>query len=369
MVMGFGKGKDGSELNHDEIEQALSQVLDANLNKPLTSLGWIRDLEVKGRDVRLGLGHPISGYSALKTNRKNVENRLRELGAQKIKIEEHLAVPTFRGAAKRLVPGVANLVAVASGKGGVGKSTVAINLAIALAKSGFKTGLLDCDIYGPSLPALVGVNPKPRADARQRLIPNRVHGLTTMSMGYLLNPGQAATWRGPMLHKMVQQFLFNVVWDELDFLILDLPPGTGDVQLSLTQESPLSAAVVVTTPQEAALADARKGVEMFAKVDVPVLGFVENMSEYICRKCGKTHHLFQKDGGQRIADSYQLPLLAKFPLDPSITDDGGEGRPLVARAPKSEAAAKFFDLAESVCLGLHKLNADWTPTKPQVMEV
>lgn len=369
MVLGFGKGKDGPELDKNDVEQVLGHLIEPAMKKPLAELGWIQDLKVKGAEVRMSLGQPFPGYSGTASVSEQIDSALRELGAQKVKIETHLVVPQFRGGAKRLIPGIANLVAVASGKGGVGKSTVAINLALALSKSGFKTGFLDCDIYGPSLPTMVGVNPKPRTDARKRIIPNQVHGMNSMSMGYLLNPGQAATWRGPMLHKMIQQFLYNVAWGELDFLILDLPPGTGDVQLSLTQESPVSAALVVTTPQEAALADARKGVEMFGKVDVPVLGFVENMSAYQCRKCGKNHHLFQKDGGQRIAGSYQLPLLAKFPLDPSISSDGGEGSPLVARSPKSDAGVAFFKLAEAVCLRLHELNVAWAPSKPQVMEV
>lgn len=369
MALGFGKNKDDSNWDPTPIEAALNDIKDPSLGISLGKLGWLHKVRIKKDKASLSLGLPFSGYAHADTLETAMTEVCHQAGIDKVKIEHHLSVPQFRGHAKKVVPGVGNLIAVASGKGGVGKSTVALNLALTLDRMGFKTAFMDCDIYGPSLPAMVGTRPKPRADARNRIIPEKIHNLTTMSMGFLLEPGQAATWRGPMLHKMIQQFLFNVAWGEQDFMILDLPPGTGDVQLSLTQESPVSAAVIVTTPQEAALADARKGVEMFSKVDVPVLGFVENMAYYTCRKCSKEHQLFQKDGGQRIANEYKLPLIAQLPLDPALPSGNHDGLPLVVRDPNHPVSAKFGGLAQEVCLALHKLIAQWQPTQPHVMEV
>jgi len=368
-MLGFGNHKEPDITDPSELLARLGAIIDPKLGLSLQTLDWVKDLKVSKSRVTLSLGKPYPEYPSSDALEKEAHDLLSGLGYSKIDIDTHLAVPHFRGAAKRLVPGIRNMIAVASGKGGVGKSTVSMNLALALANLGFQVGFLDCDIYGPSLPAMIGVHPKPRMGANNQIIPHRALGLAAMSMGFLLEPGQAATWRGPMVHKMIQQFLFNVAWGELDFLVLDLPPGTGDVQLSLTQESPLNAAIVVTTPQEAALADARKGVEMFRKVDVPVVGFVENMAGYTCRKCGKAHELFQAGGGQRLANEYQLPLLARLPLDPSIATGGTDASPLLMRAPKSEAGLLFKTLAEGVCLGLHRLSSSWQPTQPHVMEV
>lgn len=368
MVFGFGKQQIPDE-QFKALMHSLGQLTDPGTGIALETLDWLKDPSFAPNKAKLSLGCPFPNYEPHTSLKQTLTTKLEDAGFSKITIDSHLAPPSFRGGAKRLLPGVANVIAVASGKGGVGKSTVSMNLALSLSQMGFDVGFMDCDIYGPSLPAMIGVRPKPRTNQKQQIVPHKIHQLVTMSMGFLLDPGQAATWRGPMVHKMIQQFLFNVAWGELDFLILDLPPGTGDVQLSLTQESPLTAAVVVTTPQEAALADARKGIEMFRKADVPVLGFVENMATYTCKKCQKEHHLFQKDGGQQLATEYALPLIAQLPLDPKIPSMGTDSSPIVARSPKSDTAQLFNALAQEVCLNLLRLSASWQPTQPQVMEV
>jgi ATP-binding protein involved in chromosome partitioning len=239
---------------------------------------------------------------------------------------------------------VKNVIAVASGKGGVGKSTVAVNLAVALARLGASTGLLDLDFYGPSVPVLMGLCEEPSVvPGEERLLPSEAHGVRFLSMGQFVPGEQSVLWRGPLLHRMVGQ-LSTAAWGELDYLVLDLPPGTGDVQLTLTQTFPLSGAVVVTTPQEIALIDARKGFVMFRDAHVPILGIVENMAWYDCRKCGKRHTLFDTDGGKRLAETAEVKMLAQLPLWPEVTRAGDAGRP-VALDEGSPIASAYRELA------------------------
>ena len=248
---------------------------------------------------------------------------------------------------KQSVPGVENIIAVSSGKGGVGKSTVAVNLAIALAKRGAKVGLLDTDVYGPNVPIMVGINEQPGVSG-QKLLPHEIHSIKVMSLGFL-NPGdKPVVWRGPMLHTAVKQFLYDVEWGSLNYLIVDMPPGTGDAQLSLAQLVPVQGAVVVTTPQEVAMADVRKAINMFEQVHIPVLGVVENMSYFICPNCSERHEIFGSGGGEELAKRYRTRLLGQIPLSSAVREAGDRGVPVVIGLPESPQAAAFLGVAEGV---------------------
>jgi ATP-binding protein involved in chromosome partitioning len=245
------------------------------------------------------------------------------------------------------VPGVSNIIAVSSGKGGVGKSTVAVNVAIALAKFGARVGLLDTDVYGPNVPIMVGINEEP-AVRGQKLLPHRAHGISVMSLGFLNRGDKPVVWRGPMLHTAVRQFLYDVEWGELDYLIVDMPPGTGDAQLSLAQLVPVQGAVLVTTPQEVAMGDVRKAFNMFEQVHIPVLGIVENMSYFECPNCSTRHAIFGEGGGQELANRFNNRLLGRVPLSISIREGGDSGVPVVVGAPDSPQGLAFLQIAENV---------------------
>jgi len=249
----------------------------------------------------------------------------------------------------KLLSGVKNTIAVASGKGGVGKSTIAVNLAMALTKTGASVGLLDTDIYGPSLPLMMGICQRPVGDPRTGLLtPLAKHGLRLMSMGFISDEKTPVIWRGPMVHKMISAFMEQVDWGTLDFLVLDLPPGTGDAQLTITQTAPLTGAIIVTTPQDVSLIDARKGLLMFQTVNVPVLGIVENMSHFVCDGCGKRHEIFGCGGGRRISEELGIPFLGEVPLDARVTWGGDQGDPVVVSAPDSTASKALHEIALKV---------------------
>ncbi len=249
------------------------------------------------------------------------------------------------GPQKIVLPGVKQLIAVASGKGGVGKSTVAANLALALKLQGHAVGLMDADIYGPSVPMMMGLG---TVDPNVTQFPLEKFGLKLMSMGFIVSQDQAVIWRGPMVHKAVSQFLTDINWGSLDYLVIDLPPGTGDAQLTLTQTAPLTGAVVVTTPQDVSLIDARKGLRMFQQVRVPVLGIVENMSYFICDQCGKRHEIFRHGGGERCAKELGVPFLGALPIDPKVAIQGDAGEPIVHSDPSSPVATAYLELANAV---------------------
>jgi len=257
---------------------------------------------------------------------------------------------------KKMPEGVKNIIAVASGKGGVGKSTTAVNLAVALAQSGARVGLLDADIYGPSVPQMMGLaGHEPQAEER-KIIPLENYGVKTISIGYMIGDDQAMIWRGPMVSGAVMQLLNDVAWGELDYLVIDLPPGTGDIHLTLVQQVPLTAAVVVTTPQDIALLDCKRGIAMFDKVHVPTLGIVENMSAFICPHCGETTHIFSTDGAEKLAEKGNVEVLAKLPLDLSIREMSDAGTPITAAAPDSSEAGIYRELAEKVIDKVTTLN-------------
>lgn len=263
--------------------------------------------------------------------------------------------PQSGGPKPKILEDVKSIVAVASGKGGVGKSTVATNLALALASDGSSVGLMDADIYGPSIPLMLGINKPPSVTPERKLIPLERYGLKLVSMGFLTNDESPIIWRGPMVHGIVQQFLSDVLWGELDYLIIDLPPGTGDAQLTLTQVAPLSGAVIVTTPQDVALLDARKGLKMFEQVNVRVLGIVENMSTFVCPHCGKQTDIFSTGGGEQCAKELGVPFLGRIPIDPAIRECGDTGKPIVAAQPEHAVSKAFAEIARGLVGPLEKI--------------
>jgi ATPases involved in chromosome partitioning len=354
----------------DSIKQAVEQELgrfhESYLDTDLMSAQTVRTLEVDGSNValELDLGFPCGEYG------QQLAERVRETlqaidGIDRVDVTVGFSVDTHtvQPLVKR-IDSVRNIIAVASAKGGVGKSTVAANLALALAADGANVGLLDADIYGPSQPRLMGIEGRAQAKEGKQLEPMMAHGLQTMSIGYLLDKDAPAILRGPMVTSALQQMLFQTAWDDLDYLIIDLPPGTGDIQLTLAQKIPVSGVVVVTTPQDLALIDARKGVEMFRKVNVSVLGIVENMSTHICSNCGHEEAIFGAHGGQTLADDYDVDLLGELPLDISIRENADSGRPSVIADPEGSIAAIYLDMARKTAARLarkKKDNADKFP--------
>lgn len=257
---------------------------------------------------------------------------------------------------RHLIPGVKKVIAISSGKGGVGKTTVAVNLAVALSVDGSKVGLLDADIYGPNTPIMMGVE-KPPEQKDGKIVPAESHGVKLISMGFFVPEETAVVWRGPMVHTAIQQFFRDVLWGELDYLLIDLPPGTGDAQLTLSQLVPLAGAVTVTTPQEVALHDVRKGLKMFEKVNVPLLGIIENMSYFVCSHCGHRTDIFSHGGGERAAEKLGVPFLGRIPIDPAIRDGGDTGKPIVVANPLSPQAAAFRDIARKIAARLDEADA------------
>ena len=269
------------------------------------------------------------------------------------------ASPGTPGDQDAVLPGVKHVIAVASGKGGVGKSTVSANLSVALAQTGAKVGLMDADIYGPNIPMMMGV-PEPPEKEGDKIKPAQAHGVKIMSMGFFVPEETAIVWRGPMVHTAIQQFFRDVLWGELDYLLVDLPPGTGDAQLSLSQIVPLTGVVTVTTPQEVALYDVRKGLMMFKKVNVPLLGVIENMSFFVCGHCGERTEIFSFAGGERAAKKFEIPFLGRIPLDPAIREGGDAGMPIVASVPDSPFTLAFHGAAEALQTRVRELTSEAT---------
>ena len=346
-----------SSLTMDKVMEALRQVEDPELHRDLVSLNMVKDVSIDGTNVALTV-ELTTPACPLKGEIKNrVETALVSAGASAVDLSFGAQVPQGRRAPdKATLEGVKNIVAVASGKGGVGKSTVAANLALALSESGAEVGLMDADIYGPSIPTLMKIEHEPKMKGKEnQIIPLESYGIKLVSMGFLTTKESPVIWRGPMVHQIVQQFLRNVLWGELDYLVIDLPPGTGDAQLTLVQTAPLSGAVIVTTPQELSLLDARKGLLMFERVDVPVLGIVENMSYFSCPHCAERTDIFATGGGKNCAEELGVELLAEVPLIPAIRECGDAGTPIIVAQPDSEAARIYRELAGQVAAKLSVL--------------
>lgn len=338
-----------NEITEAVILNALRAVKDPDLHKDVVALKMIRDVKVCGGVIsfRFVLTTPACPVrDQLKFEAQKAVMAIP--GVEQVEVKMDAEVPKARGNVdKAAVEGISHIVAVSSGKGGVGKSTVAVNLAVALAQMGARVGILDTDVYGPNVPIMMGGNDQPVV-RHDRLIPPVYHGVKTMSIG-LLNPGdRAIVWRGPMLHSAVQQFLRQVEWGELDYLVVDMPPGTGDVQLSMAQTVPMAGAVLVTTPQEVSLGDVRKAYNMFDQLHVPVLGVVENMSYFICPNCTERHFIFGHGGGEALAARYDIPFLGAVPLSLSVREGGDLGLPIVVGAPDSSQAQAFREVAQHV---------------------
>jgi ATP-binding protein involved in chromosome partitioning len=344
-------------MNEQAVIAALSGVKDPELGKDLVTLNMIKDVSIKGDKVSLTVVLTTPACPLKSTIEKDVLAALAAAGAKEVALSWGAMVPGARGVeGKAAIPGVKNMIAVASGKGGVGKTTVAVNLALALSRLGCEVGLLDADVYGPNVPLMMGVFQQPRASGENRIEPVMGYGIKTMSMG-LLNPGdKPLIWRGPMLHSVIQQFLRNVIWGDLDYLVIDLPPGTGDVQLTLIQTVPLAGAVIVTTPSSVSLEDARKAVTMFQQVKVDVLGIVENMSYFVCGHCGQTADIFSRGGGQRMAAQFGVPFLGEIPIEPEVRAGGDSGSPVATGGPDSPHAKPFYAIAQQVAARLSVLN-------------
>jgi len=330
-----------------DVENALKGYVDPYLDQDLVATKCVKRIQIEGSRVELEveLGFPAAGYRD--TLIAALRDRLAALsgGAEVvIRVESKVISHEVQKGLKPL-PGVKNIIAVASGKGGVGKSTTAVNLALALSAEGANVGLLDADIYGPSQPRMLGASERPESPDGKSLNPVVSHGVQSMSIGYLIEEETPMVWRGPMVTQALEQLLRDTRWQDLDYLIIDLPPGTGDTQLTLSQKVPVSGAIIVTTPQDIALLDARKGLKMFEKVEVPVLGIVENMSIHICSKCGHEEHIFGEGGGQRMAAQYNVPFLGSLPLDIRIREETDSGQPTVVAEPDSRIAGLYRDIA------------------------
>lgn len=334
---------------NEDVKKALSTVEDPELHRDLVSLNMIKDISVSGSSVSFTLELTTPACPMRSQIKQAAEEAVRAIpGVDTVQV--NMSARVRQGAAsdaKPNVPGIKNIIAVASGKGGVGKSTVAVNLAVALAQTGAAVGLLDADIYGPSIPIMMGISENP-ASTGEKLLPLERHGVRMISIGFFLPPEKAVIWRGPMVMKAVQQLLYDVEWGELDYLIVDLPPGTGDAQLSLAQQVPVTGAVIVTTPQDVALADAIKGVNMFREVNLPILGIVENMSYFICPHCEGRTELFSHGGGAQTAARLNVPFLGEIPLDAEVREAGDRGVPIVESKPDSPQAEAFRKLAQQV---------------------
>jgi ATP-binding protein involved in chromosome partitioning len=352
----------------DQLLAALSAVIDPNTGKDLVSTKQIKNLQVSGGEVSFEaeLGYPAKSQipqlrTALIAAAKSVA------GVENVSINittKVIAHSVQRGV--QLMPNVKNIIAVASGKGGVGKSTTAVNLALALAAEGAQVGLLDADIYGPSQPVMMGIDGRPVSDDGKTMEPMENYGVQVMSIGFLVNPDEAMIWRGPMATQALEQLLRQTNWRDLDYLIVDLPPGTGDIQLTLSQRVPMTGAVIVTTPQDIALLDARKGIKMFEKVGVPILGIVENMAVHVCSNCGHAEHIFGEGGGQKLAQQYGTDYLGGLPLDMKIRLQADSGKPTVVSDPDSEVAGIYKAVARQVAVKIAQKAKDFSAKFPTI---
>ena len=357
-------------LNENDVQNALKSLIDPNTKKDFVSGKSVKNVKVTGSDVSLEIQ---LGYPA-----KSVWNEIREMVESHIKSSlpgvgkvsasvSSKVVPHAVQRGVKLVDGVKNIIAVASGKGGVGKSTTAVNLALALAAEGARVGVLDADIYGPSQPTMLGIAGQPESDDGKSLLPMMSHGLQAMSIGFLVDADQPMIWRGPMVTQALDQLLRQTKWDNLDYLVVDLPPGTGDIQLSLAQNVPVTGAVIVTTPQDIALLAARKGLKMFEKVGIKIVGIVENMSTHICSKCGHEEHIFGAGGGEKMCADYDTEFLGGLPLDIRIREQADSGAPTVIADPDGNIARVYKQIARRIAVKVAEMAQDHSAVFPKIV--
>ena len=355
-------------LGEAQIRETLGKVIDPNTGKDFISARAVKNLKVAGDAVSLDIELGYPGKSQHEPIRRKVIEALKAAGASGATVTVRSAVVAHavqRGV--KLIPGIKNIIAVASGKGGVGKSTTAVNLALAMAAEGASVGILDADIYGPSQPMMLGISGRPESKDGKSLEPMEGHGLQAISIGFLIDTDTPMVWRGPMVTQALEQLLKDTRWRELDYLIVDLPPGTGDIQLTLAQKVPVTGAVIVTTPQDIALIDARKGLKMFEKVGIPILGIVENMALHVCPKCGHESHIFGEGGAARMSKDYGTELLGQLPLDADIRAQTDSGKPTVVSDPDGKIAAIYKAIARRCAIKIAESQKDMTSKFPSIV--
>ena len=339
-------------LTQETILETLKAIQDPDLHKDIVTLGFIKDVKISGGAVDFTIELTTPACPVKDQMKSQAEALVGALpGVTSVAVNMTAQVRARGGMTSQAIPGIRNIVAVGAGKGGVGKSTTTVNLAIALARKGARVGIIDADVYGPNLPQMLGINIEPghiELTADQKMVPPVAHGVKALSVGMLVPKDQAVIWRGPMLHSAVQQFMRDVAWGELDYLLVDLPPGTGDVAISLAQSVGVAGAVVVTTPQGVSVSDVRKAIGMFQKLNIPILGVVENMSYFACPHCNERTEIFGRGGGAEISKDLKVPLLGDVPIDTRVRSGGDEGAPVVVAAPDSPAAVAFSDIASKV---------------------
>lgn len=351
------------------IQAALKDLVDPNTKIDFVTAKNIKNLRVEGGDISLDivLGYPAK--SQFDSIRKSVINAVRELSGVKnvsVNISSQIVAHAVQRGVK-LLPGVKNIIAVASGKGGVGKSTTAVNLALALAAEGAQVGILDADIYGPSQPMMLGITGRPDSIEENTIEPMEAYGLQASSIGFLIDDDAPMVWRGPMVTSALEQLLRQTRWRDLDYLIVDMPPGTGDIQLTLAQKVPVTGTVIVTTPQDIALLDARKGLKMFEKVGVPIIGIIENMSTYVCTQCGHEEHVFGTGGGEKMCKEYAVDFLGSLPLNLSIREQADAGRPTVVADPDGAISTIYKGIARQVAIRVATLSKDMSSKFPNIV--
>ncbi len=353
----------------ENIQNALKSVIDPNTGKDLISSKFAKNIKVEDGDVTLDVALTYPAKSQIDLIRKLVIGALRELPGVK-NVSANVTMNIVAHAVQRgvkLLPNVKNIIAVSSGKGGVGKSTTAVNLALALAAEGATVGILDADIYGPSQPMMLGITGRPESIAENTIEPMEGHGLQASSIGFLIDPDNPMVWRGPMVTSALEQLLRQTNWRDLDYLVVDMPPGTGDIQLTLSQKVPVTGAVIVTTPQDIALLDARKGLKMFEKVGIPILGIVENMSIYVCPNCNHQEHIFGEGGGQKMCDEYETTFLGSLPLNLSIREQADAGRPTVVADPDGAISGIYKAIARKIAIQVAEMSKDMTSKFPSIV--
>src|SRR5258706_10640275 len=356
-------------VTQEQVHGALKEVLDPNTGKDFLATKSARNIKVEGGSVSLEveLGYPAK--TQLDPIRKLIAGKLRGIAgvsAVNVNVTSKIVSHTVQRGVK-LIPGVKKIVAVASGKGGVGKSTTAVNLALALAAEGASVGVLDADIYGPSQPMMLGITGRPESKDGKTLEPMMGHGIQAISIGFLIDIDTPMVWRGPMVTQALEQLLKDTRWKDIDYLIVDMPPGTGDIQLTLAQKVPVTGVVIVTTPQDIALIDARKGLTMFEKVAIPILGIVENMSLHVCPKCGHEEYIFGAGGGARMAAEYGVQLLGELPLDSRVREEADSGAPTVVSAPDTPRAAAYVEMARHTGGALARRGRDRRGQFPEIV--
>jgi ATP-binding protein involved in chromosome partitioning len=355
-------------LSEADVQAALAKLVDPNTGKDFVSTRSVKNVKLAGGQVALEIELGYPGKSQFEPIRRQVIEALKAAGAPGASVTVRSRVVSHavqRGV--KLIPGIKNIIAVASGKGGVGKSTTAVNLALALSAEGASVGILDADIYGPSQPMMLGIAGRPESKDGKSLEPMEGHGLQAISIGFLIDIDTPMVWRGPMVTQALEQLLKDTRWRELDYLVVDLPPGTGDIQLTLAQKVPVTGAVIVTTPQDIALIDARKGLKMFEKVGIPILGVVENMSIHVCPKCGHESHIFGEGGAARMCKDYGTELLGALPLDGAIREQTDSGRPTLVADPEGRVSEIYRQIARRCAVRIAESQKDMTSKFPNIV--